>query len=110
MQSAQRPMNFERRGCNDINLVNIQYAMIISALSVVCGIQTQDVRFQVLTARNMKITAIVLMMAAVRNSETSVYFSETTRRYIPEAAIFRHIARFPFSGDMLSIQCLFPDK
>jgi hypothetical protein len=36
----------------------------------------------------MKMTAfwdiIVLMMEAVRTSETSVYFNETTRRYIAE--------------------------
>jgi hypothetical protein len=28
---------------------------------------------------------MALMMAAVRTSETLVYFNETTRRYIPEA-------------------------
>jgi len=27
----------------------------------------------------------VLMMEAVRTSETSVYFHETTRRYVPES-------------------------
>jgi hypothetical protein len=30
------------------------------------------------------VKAIALMMAAVRTSETLVYFNETTRRYIPE--------------------------
>jgi hypothetical protein len=57
-------------------------------------------RFQVLTAASMKTTAfwdiaplslgvgrrfraIALMMKAVSTSETSVYFNETTQRYIP---------------------------
>jgi hypothetical protein len=31
---------------------------------------------------------IALMMEAVRTFETSVYFTETTRRYIPETIIF----------------------
>jgi hypothetical protein len=74
----------------------------------------ENVRFQVLTAVSMKMTAfwnivqcslievngrfrrshclhplsnewyIVLIMEAVCSSETSVYFKETTRRYIPE--------------------------
>jgi hypothetical protein len=58
------------------------------------------VRFQVLTAASMKFRIfwdvapcshvevdrryIALMMEAVRTSETSVNFNETTRRYIPE--------------------------
>jgi hypothetical protein len=57
-------------------------------------------RFQVLKAMSIKMTAfwdvvsyslvavdrrfIALMMDAVRTSETSVYYNETTRRYIPQ--------------------------
>jgi hypothetical protein len=37
---------------------------------------------------------ISLMMQAVHNSETSVYFKETTWRYIPEASIFMVSAVF----------------
>jgi hypothetical protein len=48
------------------------------------------VRFQVLTAANVKFIEysgiIALMMEAVRTSETSVNFV-TTRRYIPEDSI-----------------------
>jgi hypothetical protein len=40
------------------------------------------VGFQVLTAASVNST--VLVTENVRTSETSVYFSETTRRYIPE--------------------------
>jgi hypothetical protein len=37
----------------------------------------------------MSVSAIiVLMMEAVRASEMSVYFNETTRHYIPEVVIF----------------------
>jgi hypothetical protein len=59
------------------------------------------VRFKVLMVACMKMTAfwdvalyslvevdwrfIALMMAVVRTSETSVYFSETAQRYIPES-------------------------
>jgi hypothetical protein len=32
-------------------------------------------------------SASIVLMAAVRTSETSVYFKETTRRYIPESYI-----------------------
>jgi hypothetical protein len=32
---------------------------------------------------------IALMMELVRTSETSVYFNETTRRYIPKSVVFR---------------------
>jgi hypothetical protein len=35
---------------------------------------------------------IALIVEAVRISETSVYFDEATRRYIPEACL--HIRRF----------------
>jgi hypothetical protein len=35
----------------------------------------------------LKMTAIALIMEAVRTSETSVYFNETTRRYIPESCL-----------------------
>jgi hypothetical protein len=49
------------------------------------------VRFQVLTAANVKFIEysgiIALMMEAVRTSETSVNFNVTTRRYIPEDSI-----------------------
>jgi hypothetical protein len=53
------------------------------------------VRFQVLTEASMKITASIirvmrlnaLMMEAVRTSETSVYFNETTRRCFILAAV-----------------------
>jgi hypothetical protein len=60
---------------------------------------TKLMRLQALTVTNMKMTAfcniapcspgvyrrfIALMMEAVRTSETSVYFNETTWRYIPE--------------------------
>jgi hypothetical protein len=52
-------------------------------------------RFQVLTAAIMKfrvfldvvqciLIGVALMMEAVRSSEMSVHFNETTRRYIPE--------------------------
>jgi hypothetical protein len=34
------------------------------------------------------------MMEAVCTSETSVYFNETTRCYIPEAIIFNKLKRF----------------
>jgi hypothetical protein len=43
------------------------------------------VRLQVLTAASMNMTALALMMEAVRSSETSVY-SEIIRRYIPEGS------------------------
>jgi hypothetical protein len=33
-------------------------------------------------------SAIALMMKAVRTSETSAYFNENIRRYIPEVVIF----------------------
>jgi hypothetical protein len=36
------------------------------------------------------IRTIALMMETVRASETSVYFNETTLRYIPEALIFKY--------------------
>jgi hypothetical protein len=39
-------------------------------------------------------STISLMMEAVHNSETSVYFKETTWRYIPEASIFMITAAF----------------
>jgi hypothetical protein len=35
---------------------------------------------------------IALIMDAVRTSETSVYFDDTTRRYIPESRIFIGVA------------------
>jgi hypothetical protein len=38
---------------------------------------------------------IKAMMEAVRNSETSVYFNETARRYIPEGFHF-HLGLYPF--------------
>jgi hypothetical protein len=43
-------------------------------------------KFLVLTAANMKVTAFwdIPMMEAVRTSEMSVNFYETTRRNIPE--------------------------
>jgi hypothetical protein len=42
-------------------------------------------RFQDLRAAGMKMTAfIALTIKAVSTSETSVYFNQTTRRYIPE--------------------------
>jgi hypothetical protein len=34
-----------------------------------------------------KIAFIALMTEAVRTSETSVYFNETTRHYIPEGCV-----------------------
>jgi hypothetical protein len=34
-----------------------------------------------------------MMMEAVRNSETSVYFNETTRRYISEGSNFHTFRR-----------------
>jgi hypothetical protein len=48
-------------------------------------------RFQILTAASMKIRAfwaidIALIMEAVSTSETSVYYSETTGRNIPEGS------------------------
>jgi hypothetical protein len=49
-------------------------------------------RFQVITAASVKMTAfwdISLIMEAVRTSETSVYFNETTWRYIPEGCYLR---------------------
>jgi hypothetical protein len=48
--------------------------------------QQRIVRVQALGEATMKIIAfIALIMEAVRISETSVYFNETTRRYIPES-------------------------
>jgi hypothetical protein len=38
----------------------------------------------------LKMTAIALIMEAVRTSETSVYFNETTQRYIPKSCL-RHL-------------------
>jgi hypothetical protein len=67
-----------------------------------------SVRFQVLTAASMKMTAffniapcslevdqrfIALVMQGVRTSETSVYFNESTRRYIPESCHLQFISR-----------------
>jgi hypothetical protein len=52
------------------------------------------VRFQVLTAANMKFRAawdVTLIMEAVRTSETSVNCNVTTRRYIPEDSKLRTV-------------------
>jgi hypothetical protein len=38
---------------------------------------------------------IALMMEAVHTSETSVYFNETTRRYIPEGCHLQYPVTFP---------------
>jgi hypothetical protein len=38
--------------------------------------------------RDIALWIIALMMEAVRNPETWVYYNESTQRYIPEAVIF----------------------
>jgi hypothetical protein len=73
----------------------------LSRNSPIFYLTTQSVprikRFSVRSASIIKAMMDALMMDAVRTSETSVYSSETTRRYIPEDCHIQNTSPLPRS-------------
>jgi hypothetical protein len=53
-------------------------------LDTCCRRQASGIQRRVVSLKYTDVSHIALMVTSVRTSETSVYFDETTRRYIPE--------------------------
>jgi hypothetical protein len=69
--------------------------MLLPALWDVRSYTAAVVRFKILTAARMKITAFWDVAPCSLTSETSVYFHETTQRYIPQR---RHLRCWCYSS------------
>jgi hypothetical protein len=77
-----------------VRLLGVYQLSVTSELQHSVHTHCNDVRFHVLTAASMKMTFIALMIVAVCIFETSVYFNETIRHYIPESCNLHFVTLF----------------